>query len=67
MVYVNAIGYSMHGFYLFKGRTRLQNYIIKCEPHTSMDTHPHFPLISYATLQHLYWIGYPLETGTCLF
>ena len=38
---VNAIGTSIPGFYLFKGKNQLKNYIHNCEPGACMAAHPH--------------------------
>ena len=38
---VNAIGTSIPGFYLFKGKNQLKNYIQNCEPGACMAAHPH--------------------------
>lgn len=38
---VNAIGASILGFYLFKGKTQLKNYIQNSEPGACMAAHPH--------------------------
>ena len=38
---VNAIGSSIPGFYLFKGKTKLKYYIKNCEPGACMAAHPH--------------------------
>jgi len=38
---VNEIGTSIPGFYLFKGKNQLKNYIQNCEPGACMATHPH--------------------------
>jgi hypothetical protein len=37
---VNVIGLSIPGFYLFKGKAQLKNYIRNCEPKACMDSHP---------------------------
>ncbi|XP_057859753.2 MFS-type transporter clz9-like [Cryptomeria japonica] len=41
LCYVNASGQSIPGFYLFKGKRRIQNYIGKCEPGARMATKQH--------------------------
>ena len=38
---VNAIGSLIPGFYLFKSKTQLKNYIQNCEPGACMAAHPH--------------------------
>jgi len=38
---VNAIGSSIPGFYLFKGKTQPKSYIQNCEPDVCMAAHPH--------------------------
>lgn len=38
---VNAIGASIPGFYLFKGKNQLKNYIKNYEPGACMAAHPH--------------------------
>ena len=56
---VNAIGASIPGFYLFKGKNQLKNYIQNCEPGACMAAHPHawmtkeLFLIGFATFLHL--------------
>ena len=37
---VNAVGASIPGFYLFKGKSRLRNYIKNCEVGACMAAHP---------------------------
>lgn len=39
--HVNAIGSSIPGFYLFKGKTQLKSYIYNCKLGACMETHPH--------------------------
>ena len=57
---VNAIGTSILGFYLFKGKNQLKNYIQNCEPGACMVSHPHAWMTKELFLSwifHLFYIN----------
>lgn len=68
---INAIGQSITGFYLFKGKTQMKKYIENYKAWTCMATHPnawmnkHCLWIDFSILLHLYLVVYHLKTNTC--
>lgn len=41
LCFVNASSQTIPGFYLFKGNTKIENYIVNYEPHATMATQAH--------------------------
>ncbi|GLJ31873.1 hypothetical protein SUGI_0641340 [Cryptomeria japonica] len=51
---VNAAGHSIPGFYLFKAKRQLKNYIANCEPGACMAAQPHAWMTKELFLNWLY-------------
>lgn len=60
---VNAIGTSIPGFYLFKGKNQLKNYIQNCEPGACMAAHPHAWMIKELFLSWLFHFAALVPSG----